>query len=352
MVLKVTDALPQFTEYMVGLGLAEGTVGRHVKAARVFAAASQQVKGPGVTMGQLDHECVSRFFTSLSGGMGHRNNALETVRLFLGWAEKRRLLRPGFTVTELLDGYKYRKTERQPKHYLSEEEFPAALQAAGDRNPVDRAVVAIALNTLARQSEIAALRLCDLDLAKLEIRLYRRKVKRWTTTGVTPELHEEMEAWLRIYAGKMGYLAPATMIREHPDWLLVPARKAWVGNYRLQPEVPICAMERVAKRVLTDLGVTSTRQGKSSDHLGEGMHTLRRSGARAMLKHLSEDLGHQRALVQVSLMLDHDDIRMTLRYIGMEQERDELNDWLKGNSPYGKPPAAIEAAVLRFRRKA
>jgi hypothetical protein len=108
-------------------------------------------------------------------------------------------------------------------------------------------------------------------------------------------------------------------------------------------------MQRVAKRVLDGLEVEGTREGKSVSHLGEGMHTIRRSGARAMLKHLSEHYGHDRALVQVSIMLDHKDTKMTLRYIGMEQEREELNDWLKGHSMYGESPEPPGATVIPLR---
>ena len=350
MPVKVTDALPQFVEYLESRGLAKGTVRRHFVAANVFVRVCQQVKGPNATMGQVDHECVTRFFAQLGGAQGSRNNSLETVKAFLNWAEKWGYLRPGFTAAKLLEGYKTRKAQRQPKYYLSAAEFPAALDVAGEHNPTDRAVIAIALYTLARQSEIAALRLRDYDAGKGEIQLYRQKRKRWTTTGVTPELVRELYRWEVTYAERMGYLSPHTMIREHPDWRLVPSRKAWRGGYEIQPEVPISAMERVAKRVLTGLGVTTTRDGKAVRHLGEGMHTIRRSGARAMLKHLSEGLGHQRALVQVSLMLDHDDTKMTLQYIGMDQERDELNDWLKGNSMYGSPDAPQGGAVIPLRR--
>lgn len=352
MPVKVTDALPQFATFLDGRGLAAGTIKRHMQVGRGFVRTCQQVKGANATMGQVDHEVVGRFFADLPGGQGYRNNALESVRSFLNWAEKWGYLRPNFTAAKLMDGYKSRAAERQPKHYLTAEEFPVMLEAAGERNPRDRAIAALALYTLARQSEIAPLRLCDLDLAEGSVRLYRRKRKRWTTTGVTPELHAELQAWLTVYARQMGYLSPATMIREHPEWLVVPSVGRGGSRSRLQPTVPITGMERVAKRLLTDLGVTTTRQGKSVDHLGEGMHTIRRSGARAMLKNLSEGLGHQRALVQVAVMLDHDDTQMTLRYIGMDQEKDELNEWLRGNSMYGSPTPPEGAAVLPFRRYA
>jgi integrase len=352
MPMLVTEAVPRFTEYEKGRGLAEGTVRRHGWAAAEFARSCQATKGPRVTMGQIDPECVSRFFAAQEGGQGSRNNKLETVRAFLTWADKFRLLRPGFTAAGLLEGYRARKAERQPKHYIPAADFAAALDIAGNRNPCDRAVVALALYTLGRQSELKALRLRDLDLEAGTVRLFRQKRQRNTETGVTPELDLEMRDWLAVYAREMGYMSGMAMTVEHPDWLLVPSRQGWNCGYRLQPEQPICAMERVAKRVLTGLGVQGTREGKSVRHLGEGMHTLRRSGARAMLKHLSENLGHQRALVQVSIMLDHEDTKMTLQYIGMEQEKDELNDWLRGHSMYGRLPEPIEAAVLKFRRPA
>jgi len=350
MVLKVADAVPEFLDYTASRGLASGTVKRHSVAARAFAAACQAAKGPGATMGQVDHQCVARFFNDIQGEQGYRNNCLETARRFLEWAEKWGYLRQPFTAARLLEGYRVKKAERQPKYYLSGEEFPAALEAAGRRHPRDRAVVALALYTLGRQSEFAPARLADLDLAKGEIRLYREKRDRWTTTGVTPELDAEMRAWLQFYAREMGYMHPATMAREHPDWLLVPSKSR--GNGRLQPAVPITVMERIVKRLLTDLGVQGTRRGKTAEHKNEGMHTLRRSGARAFLKALSEGFGHQRALVQVSVMLDHDDLKQTIRYIGIEQERDELNEWLKGNSMYGTTPEPPGANVTPIRRLA
>lgn len=350
MPMLVSEAVPRFTEYLRGRGLAEGTVKRHAWAAGEFARSCQVAKGPRATMGQVDPECVSRFFASIEGGQGSRNNKLETVRAFLNWAEKFRLLRPGFTCAGLLEGYRCRKAERQPKHYISAAEFPAALDIAGSRNPCDRAVIAVALYTLARASEIRVLRLRDLDLANGNINLYREKRNRWTVTGVTPELDQEMRVWLQAYAQEVGYFTPVTMVREHPDWLLTPSRQGWNCGFRLQPDKPICAMERIAKRVLTGLGVTTTAKGKAVDHLGEGMHTIRRSGARELFKHLSTTEGKDQALIRVQAILDHEDSKETLRYIGMDREKDEANDWLRGNSMYGQPPAPLGGAVIPIRR--
>jgi integrase len=336
MVLLITDAVPRFTEYMRGRGLAKSTIRRHGWAAWEFARYCQDVKGPGATMGQVDHECVSRFFAAQHSGQGSRNNKLETVRAFLKWAGKFGYLRPGLSPDALLDGYRTRKAERQPKYYLEAAEFPAALDVAGMHNPGDRAIIALGLYTLARASEIRGIRLCHLDLAKGNLSLYREKRDRWTVTGITPELDAELRRWLAVYADQTGYFSPWTMMREHPDWYLVPTRQGWNGGWALQPDRPIVAMERIAKRVLTGLGVTATSPGRVVEHKGEGMHTIRRSGARELFKYLSATDGKDQALLTVKSVLDHEDIKETLRYIGMDQEKEAANAWLRANSMYGQ----------------
>ena len=80
------------------------------------------------------------------------------------------------------------------------------------------------------------------------------------------------------------------------------------------------------------------------------MHRIRRSGARAMSDHLALDLGNDKALLQVSVMLNHSGTQQTLAYIGLDIEREQLNDWLRGISMYS--PAAYkinEATVTAIR---
>lgn len=69
-----------------------------------------------------------------------------------------------------------------------------------------------------------------------------------------------------------------------------------------------------------------------------------------MLSHLSRTLSKDHAVLQVAIMLDHDDPRQTLKYIGMDLETEELNGWLRGNSMYGHQEAPSGASVLPFRR--
>lgn len=334
----VADTIEPFRAYLTGRGYAARTLMRHMYAVagpqRGFLVTVRSIKGPRPTVGQIDHECIDRYMAAHTGGSGSRTNKIESLRLYLRWAENRGLLRPGFTADKLLEGYKGKRGQRQPKYYIPVEDFPALLAVAHSER--DRAVLAVALYTLARQGEIAALTLKDLDLDRKIIKIYRQKRKRWTETALAPEFQAELAQWLKVYASMQGFEDYRTMMREHPEWLLVPSRHTWIGGgYRLQPEIQITAMETILKTALTDLGVTATEDGSSRKHKGEGMHTIRRSGARALFARLVEKAGYDAALTFVQALLDHETQEMTLKYIGMDWVREQMNAWLLTNSMYG-----------------
>lgn len=334
----ITDTIEPFTAYITGRGMAPGTVERHLSAVygpRIgFLRTVQKVKGSRPTMGQIDNGCVDQFFAAHTHSAGYRTNKIESLRLFLRWAENRGLLRSGLTADKLLEGYKGKRGQRQPKYYIPAEDFPALLAVAHSER--DRAVLAVALYTLARQGEIAAVALKDLDLDRKIIKIYRQKRKRWTETAMAPEFYAELTQWLKVYADKQGYRDYLSMMREHPHWLLVPARRTWYGGgWEIHPETQISAMERIVKMALTDLGVTSTEEGLSVKHKGEGMHTIRRSGARALFSRLIQKVGYEGALTFVQALLDHETQEMTLKYIGMDWVKEQLNNWLLTNSMYG-----------------
>lgn len=334
MVVTVRDATAKFADHLAGLTLAEGTVRRYDGSMRGqfgFLAACQKVKGPNVTMGQVDHECVTTYFRLHPGAAGSRNNKLAALRKFLNWAEEGKMLRPGFTAAGLLNGQKHTRPVRTPKLYLAADEFPRFLECAGRHHPRDRATVALILYTLARQSEVAVMRLRDIDLENRTIEVYRKKTRRYTTTGITPELFEELFDYLAWYSVHTLHASIQQMMALHPDWLLVPNGRHGEHWWYLEPNKAQVAMEKVVQRALAEMGYTDLARA--------GAHTGRRSGARAMFLYLRDALGYDGALVRVQTMLDHESPEMTLVYVGMDQERDSLNTWLKSNSMYGPGPA-------------
>ena len=304
MSVTVRQAVTQFMAVQAGRGLAAATLVRQqggLDGRYGFVQACQKIKGPNPTMGQVDFECVSAYFLSHTGGNGSRNNKLIVLRKFLKWAETRKLLRPGFSATALVEDYTQRKVTRARKLYVEPDRFAEMLDTAGEHHPRDRAVVALILYTLARQSEITPMRLKHLDLDVQVVQIYRQKVKRHTETGISPELRDEMTEWLNWYAGSTGHASAAAMVAEHPDWHLVPAGQRGRHWDRMNPERPMVSSERIMRRVLSTMGYQELRS--------EGCHTGRRSGARAMFKYLRDVLGYEGALVRVQAMLDHESPR-------------------------------------------
>jgi integrase len=361
-VYHVPEALEDYGADLRTLGLAASTVkgysGYLARFGRVCdEVAKERGKHSPLTVEEIDPRVISRYFASSTGEQGNLNNMLVPVRLFLAWCVAAGWLETG-AVTRLLGRRKTKAPVRKPKHYIPPERFDEMLEAPSLQHPSERMVVAAALFTLCRRSEIAGLQLRHIDLAAGVLRVYRGKRSRWTDVGICPELGEELNNWLGYYAFSMDQAGPHFMMADHPDWKLIPRLKhrrtrddqgriIMSGQIDLDPAGTPIHLERIIKRVLDDLGVESVRDGRQVKHLGEGCHTVRRSGARAMLDHLSKDLGHERALLQVATMLDHDDPKQTLLYIGMDQEREELNTWLRSNSMYGAPKRPGNVVPIR-----
>ena len=375
MKVLVRDAVAQYAEEMVSLGLARKTIAGRSSFLRRFAEACDQVSAErggrgGCGMSAIDPAHVARFFAPLATvSQGSRNNALDALRQFMGWAERMGYM-PRDEGDRVLGGRKAKPHVRRPKHYIPASDFPAALDIAGEREPGARMVLALAIYTLARTGEISAIRLGDVDLMSRTLRIYRGKTHRWTEVGICPELYGETAAWLSYYADRFGFIGPTDLMSAHPDWYFVPRREYWAprnsagefdsGNaiYHIKPELEAINQQRIVKRVLVGLGVElpAGTGPRAVDALGEGMHTIRRSGARAMLDWLSSQpgMGQDKALLHVSVMLDHSDPRITLAYIGMDIEREQLNDRLRSapmygaaNSPHARQGTVTQLTALR-----
>lgn len=350
MTMYVGDAIDTFIAELDTLGLApntfEGQSGYLRRFGRVCAqeAARRQKRIP-LRADEIDSKVITAYFATCEGGQGNRNNMLAPVKKFIYWLEAEGEIKAG-AATRLLSTRKYKTSVRRPKYYIPVSDFSRALDISGERHPEDRAVMALALYTLARRSEISTLSLADIDMTGRTIKIYRQKRKRWTEMAMTPELYAELDSWLSWYAHHTGQAGVHFMLADHPDWKVIPRLIAdWLLDERgkfsgsavsheIDPANSPSHLERVVKRVL-DVTGAQTVDGRQVRHLGEGMHTIRRSGARAMLDYLSNVLGQDRALLRVATMLDHEDPKQTLIYIGLDLEREALNNWLSTNSMYG-----------------
>jgi integrase len=336
----IREAIEEYEQEMRANGQAEGTISIYVSYLRRLATTCE--KAGRVSVRAVDTACMTRYLATMAG-TASRNSAISATKGFFGWAVRMHYATPA-GAADVLGGRKRSVQTRRPKHYVDVTEFEEMLGFAEQPHPWDRAVVAVLLYTLCRQSEASALQLKNVNLLKGELKVWRGKRHRWTTTIISPDLREELDWWLSWYAEDQGYDSPAAMMSAHPDWYLLPRKVAVMGKTdkgqwqragdRIIPAARSYALENVIKPLLDALGAEG-EHGYTRRHLGEGGHTIRRSGARALLDYLEGEMGADRALLQVSAMLDHDDPQQTLTYIGREIEKDRLDKFLRSNRMYG-----------------
>ena len=225
-----------------------------------------------------------------------------------------------------------KRTERE-RNRVPVTDFPRLLDAAGERDPRDRALIAVLLYTLMRDSEVRDLRVRDLKLSEGRLAARIWKTKQEDLMPVSSELDEEMRNWLVHYEEVVG--------RLEPHHYLIPARgvhPVWGENGRIthhnslyRPEKNIRESGRIVSPILERIGFPITdADGKPC---GEGAHTIRRSGARALFDGLV-DTGYDHSLRVVQSMLHHKSMQMTERYLGITADRRSRDDLIRGQRMY------------------
>lgn len=280
-------------------------------------------------------------FVRLVGGQSTAlfNSRLACIKQFERWLRRERLISRD---TVLFD-YRSRKDSRPDRHRVPVERFGELLDAAGRRHPRDRILVACGLYLFLRASEIRFLKIGDVDLEAGEIHVYIQKTDEYDVMPISSELDAELRSWLAFYENQQGPLDPA--------WYLVPARvsTAWKDDNgwfaredrptNLRPTVFLSkSAYAVVQSALADIGWDTGR---------EGVHTLRRSGARAYFDSLV-DAGYDGALKRVSAMLHHASVTMTERYLGIREDRHTRNLALRGRPMFPKAsPGTPRATTLK-----
>lgn len=229
----------------------------------------------------------------------------------------------------------------QQKLQIPETQFSELLDAAV--HPVERMVIAMGLFLFLRQSEIKLVRLQDVDLeaGRIEVTVVKSKIV--DSMPISEELDREIRRWMLWYEQN----TPRDL---RPTDHLCSGRTAArffghpTGEYgsnwaiHLRPEKPINRPERYIHKALEILGyATRDTDGKS---LSEGVHTLRRSGARALYDKLIGE-GYDGAIRTVQAMLHHKSVQTTEIYLGINLDKKRRDDLIRGRSMYG----AVEAAT-------
>ena len=252
------------------------------------------------------------------------NNRMSQLSAFSKWATAHRLVSTSFTGTT-------RMIPVPPKAKLrvAVSDFQRLLDAA-DR-PDRRITVALGLYLFLRGGEMKTLRVGDVRLDEGLIDVVIHKTNQMDEMPICWELDQEIRRWFVAYAEDIGrpihrddFLIPAH--RRFPGWLERPL----TGNY--QPDRMVLRPYHHVQCILDAAGYPVTEQGKKS---GEGVHTLRRSGARALYDalvdgRLGDASARDDALRQVMTMLHHSSITITELYIGLERDRQKRDRTIKG----------------------
>lgn len=253
------------------------------------------------------------------------NSRMSQLSAFSKWLTAHRLVSNSFTGTTRMI-----PVPRKAKLRIPVTDFQRLLDAA--ERPDRRMILALGLFLFLRGGEIRTLKVGDVRLDDGEVDVVIHKTNDVDEMPIPWELDQEIRRWFITYAEDIGrplhrsdYLVPAH--RRFPGWLPRPEK----GNY--QPERMVLRPFDHIQSILNATGYPIlTEDGKKA---GEGVHTLRRSGARAMFDALVEGrigdpMARDDALRQVMAALHHSSVTITQHYIGLEADRQKRNRTMKG----------------------
>lgn len=244
------------------------------------------------------------------------NTLMSTLSAFFKWCRAEGLMPPD---SNPMQGRRYRKVIPRDHMMVNLSEFPVLLDTAEEHHPRDRMFIAMGLYTLMRQSEIASLRVGDINLELNLIDAVIHKTRDRDSMKIVPELRAELRSWLTYYTLVCGPLKDS--------WFLVPTTtrsgfRRPNGEYERLPDVlvPDRAMAKphlIVHRALSRMGWDL--EGK---HIGS--HTMRRSAARAVYSELVAE-GVDDALRQTGAFLHHKSVTQTEKYLNLTIDRERRN---------------------------
>jgi len=246
------------------------------------------------------------------------------IKSFVAYCSRR-----GWTRADLLSEVIPRREARKIRQQPSVNSLLAMLAATTD--PRDRAVLACAMNTGLRASEIAPLRVGDVDLRTLTLHVWISKSQVEDNMPITSDLAHELDGWLSTYERLIDRplsdadclfptsTGPRYRWRTLPDGL----RERYHVPSVYLPHKPVAKLHRIAQTALSSIGLPTKH---------EGIHTLRRAFARAHYESLVSLGGHDGAIRVVMTSLHHTNVSTTERYLGVTSERKTRDESLRGRS--------------------
>lgn len=342
--LTLSDAIEEYMLYRKAAGLAPNTLILNARSLSMFMGlvGNLQVRHLDAKHGEMWQAHLM--------GQGYKpntiNSRLSNFSAFVTWLRRRRYLPGGNDPAASLRNL---RAMVEPRVRIEAKDFDGFLDAA--HRPIERVVCALGLYLFVRASEITGLRVKDVDLERGEILVHVVKSKMVDPMPICQELDAELRRWLIWYAQDVQQPLD-------PEWFLVPQscrhpftndRSGPGAGYlaprtsgNLIPTKMLNTAHRYVQRPLRAFGVElRDEEGKSTM---EGVHTLRRSGARALFDQMCAEGNYDGVLRYCSAMLHHKSTVMTERYLGLDVDVKKRNDLLRGRRMFTTPADIVAAS--------
>ena len=342
---SLSSAIDEYLRHRRSLGKKPNTLKQDRRALRAFLSVTGNILLKSVTDSH-----VTRFFEHAAKTRQPISLAIDTQVLngFFKWARDSRRIPAR---NNPMIGRRHYRAPKKVRRLLPATKFDELLDAAP--HPRDRACLAVAIYLLLRASEIKTIRIRDVDLDSGIVMVQVHKSDKEEILPITTELDKELRQWFTYYSATCGPL--------QPDWYLVPSKvgarfkQDWktkrftnerITDDLLRPTQPIGDPAKVAQRALRAIGfLTEDKPNGKPVTNREGIHTLRRSGGRALFDRLQsmepfidengvEVRPPSYPIRTVQAMLNHSSQARTEIYIGLEPDRQELIKLLKGRPMY------------------
>lgn len=333
---ELSPAIEDFAGHRASLGIAKTTL----KSERVVLRKFLTITG-NILVESVQEVHIDTYFTTAARTRSARSLGVDTtvLRTFFSWAERtKRLGRNGNPMAF-----------RRPPKYAPREwrgitvsKVPALLDSA--KSPRDRILLATACFLMGRSVEFQQLRISNVRLDTGDVSYQIPKTFKTDLLPISEEYDEELRRWLRAYTEECGPL--------DPNWYLIPAQsQSRLQGYRLVapqhllPTRPVKSTHRIAQYALEAVGYPV--RDETGKLLNEGMHTIRRSMARALYEQLRDE-GDPQPVETVRAMLNHSTEAQTRGYIGLQSEREHRDARIKGRAMF---PSLRGSNVVRLEVK-
>jgi integrase len=322
--LSVSEALQKYTLHLEAKRLAPGTIRAHESTMRLFMRVTGDIK-----LDSIRAEHVDRVFMQYNWAATTRNTKIGQLRSFFSWARGSRHMNPA---NNPMLGWRQRAAPDVQHLRIPYAEWQRLFDAC--LHPQERIVIATGLYLFLRASEQRALTVGCVTLQNHTIDVWRPKTRKWQIMPISSELGVELRAWLTHLSEHYDVRPEHHLIcSRNKDAAHDPVTHRWIaGTGTLNLERPVHKPHLIVQRVLRRAGYAVEK--------GQGEHTLRRSGARALFDALVAE-GYDGALKQVQTLLGHANSWQTEKYLGIDLDQKRVLEAYAGKPMFATSHANV-----------